>query len=143
MSIISIVLSLLLIITFSITLFWMPPYLFYGSVVGFIGLLLSFMILYLFYVFFKNTKSMKVFGLTILFIRLLVIVTILLTTLLVINPLFFESKGVELIYQPINIFTLIGTYSTFIFSPYIVLIYDWILKKNIEKNKIKKWNNGK
>ncbi len=143
MSIISIVLSVILLISFSFTIIWMPPFLLYGSLLGFFSLLLSFFLLYLFYVFFGNTKSIRLFGLTILFIRLIVIICVLLLVILIINPLFFDNKGVKLVYQPINIFTLIGTYSTFMFSPYIVFIYDFILKKNIEKNKIKEWNNGK
>ncbi len=139
LAIISFFLSLVLLILFSFTMIWMPPYLFYGSVFGFISMLISFLLIYLYYLLFKNNKSIVFFSLSILFIRLFIIVLSLLLVILFINPLFLGNKGVKLIYQPINIFTLIGTYSTFVFSPYVVVLYDFVLKRNIEKNKFKNW----
>lgn len=118
--------------------FFLGPQLIYGCLYGLGFFLLAFFIIWLSDFYFKKKEfSVAIESWIIFLTRITFYVIGSLLIIFVFNSLNQDVDGVELILKPINFFTFSLVYFSFNFSVVLLIVYDWLIDKIIDKKRIK------
>lgn len=121
-----------------LSLIWLGPFILYGTLYGLVALYLSYALLEFSSFLLKNKKPGRIYGLTIYFLRIGIFLLFFSIAIFLINPFFVNTKGVKLLLKPLNIVSFFITYFLYVISVYFLPIYDYVIKRLIDKQIIKK-----
>lgn len=131
MAIISLILSFLFLLVGLFCFIWID-YILYGVIAGLIGIFLSFFLIIFFSKIGFIYNNLVIYSWVKYLTRIGIGAAVFSISIFVINPLFVNSFGVQLLKEPINVIMLIFTYSIPIYSTFLLPIYERIKKKYFE-----------
>ncbi|BDV03398.1 MAG: hypothetical protein HPPSJP_1190 [Candidatus Hepatoplasma scabrum] len=121
----------------SLIIYHWYDFVFYSFAYSFLVIYFMIMITFLVDKLFKNKISVLI-SLFLFLIRIIIFLFFLFLAIYVINLMILDTKGVELIMKPINIFIYLLSYTLYYLALFLVPFYDWILflflKRKNDKN---------